>query len=121
MLEVTRVCIDPDLRPELVSNACSMAYSWSAKQIKKRYKGQYDRVITYTMITESGTSLMSLGDWEIEYTQPYASSWNRKNRPRSEKKTDGVRKHRWIKHLYGKAEKIFNSATEQRAYITSYL
>lgn len=94
-----------------------MAYSWCANEIKQRYNGEYDRLITYTMVTEEGTSLLSLGDWEIEFTQPYSSGWNRSNRPRSQKKTDGIPKHRWIKYLYDKPERIFSSNKEQKAYI----
>jgi hypothetical protein len=82
-LEVTRCCTDGQY------NAASMLYSaaWRAC----RALG-YQRLITYTLITEPGTSLKASG-WKTLYTTA-GDSWNRPNRPRVDK-APTVQKRLW--------------------------
>lgn len=69
--EVTRCCTDG------MKNAASMLYAaaWRAA----RAIG-YKRLITYTLATESGTSLKAAG-WRVLY-QTRGGSWNCPSRPR---------------------------------------
>jgi hypothetical protein len=69
--EVTRVCTDG------TRNACSLLYgaSWRAA----RAMG-YRRLITYTLISEPGTSLRAAGFVVVGETQ--GGSWSRTTRPR---------------------------------------
>lgn len=69
--EVTRVCTLGD------DNACSMLYgaAWRAA----RALG-YRRLLTYTLVSERGTSLRAAG-WKV-IGQTDGGSWSRKSRPR---------------------------------------
>lgn len=73
-LEVTRLCSDG------TPNACSMLYSaaWRAA----RALG-YRKLITYTLASESGTSLRAAG-WRI-VGEVRGRSWSCKTRPRVDK------------------------------------
>ena len=73
-LEVTRCCTDG------TPHAASMLYAaaWRAA----RAMG-YQRLITYTLETEAGTSLVSAG-WKELYTTK-GKSWNHTSRPRVDK------------------------------------
>ena len=113
-LEVNRVCVNPELHPTLVFNACSMLYSESAKRTKKLKIGKlkdepqldesgkiitYKKIITYTLETELGTSLKAVG-WTIENVQKSGGSWSSKSRERkSLSGTDDIPKVRWYKSL----------------------
>lgn len=93
VVEVNRVCVLDTIDPQLVWNACSQFYGWSAREAKKR---GFERIITYTMEGESGTSLIAAG-WAIEAVVK-GRSWNAPSRPR-EDKTPAVNKVRWGKVL----------------------
>ena len=73
-LEVTRLATDG------TDNACSALYAaaWRAA----RALG-YNRLITYTLTTEPGTSLVAAG-WRL-VGEAGGGSWNRKERPRVDK------------------------------------
>lgn len=73
--EVTRVCV-----LEGYPNACSMLYAaaWRAA----RALG-YERLITYTLLREPGTSLRAAG-WKV-IGKTRGESWNRPSRPRVDK------------------------------------
>ena len=73
-LEVTRCCTDG------TKNACSVLYAagWRAA----RAMG-YRRLITYTLQTEPGTSLVAAGWKVIGETKP--QSWDSPSRPRIDK------------------------------------
>jgi hypothetical protein len=73
-LEVTRCCVVD------AKHAASMLYAaaWRAA----RALG-YRRLITYTLASEPGTSLVAAG-WKTLYTTR-AESWHRANRPRVDK------------------------------------
>ena len=72
--EVTRCCTDST--PHVASKLYAAA--WRAA----RAMG-YRRLITYTLVTEQGTSLVAAG-WKI-IGQTQGGSWNRKDRPRIDK------------------------------------
>lgn len=73
-LEVTRCCTDG------TKNACSMLYSAAWRAAKAM---GYSRLITYTLISESGSSLKAAGWKTIGETG--GGSWNRPKRIRVDK------------------------------------
>jgi hypothetical protein len=85
-LEITRVATDG------YKNACSMLYSaaWKAA----RAIG-YRRLVTYTLITEPGTSLKALGWRQVKNRS--GKSWNRGMRKgkRHDTQTTYIKKTRW--------------------------
>lgn len=70
-LEVTRCCTDR------TKNAASMLYGAARRAT---FALGYKRLITYTLVTELGTSLRAAGWKEIGRTG--GGSWNRSSRPR---------------------------------------
>lgn len=73
-LEVTRCCTDG------TKNAASMLYGAAARACKAL---GYKRLITYTLKSEPGTSLVAAG-WKALYNTR-GSSWNVPSRPRVDK------------------------------------
>lgn len=73
-LEVTRCCTDG------TKNAASMLYAAAWRACKAL---GYKRLITYTLITEPGTSLKAAG-WKTLYTTA-GGSWSCASRPRVDK------------------------------------
>ena len=69
--EVTRVCTDG------TRNACSMLYGAAWRACKAL---GYRRLLTYTLIEESGSSLKGAG-WQC-LGEAGGGSWSRKSRPR---------------------------------------
>jgi len=92
---IDRVCINRDLPRGLVSNACSLAYGWACREIARRLPA-FSRVVTYTLLDEPGTSLVAAGF--IRTFKTKGGSWNRKNRPRTDKATT-ERKWRWERNI----------------------
>lgn len=78
--EVNRVCVNPDLDPELVWNACSMIYGAAAREAKRR---GYKRVLTYTLESESGGTLVAAGWTPVARTK--GGSWDTPSRRRDDK------------------------------------
>lgn len=72
-LEVTRCCTDG------VRNGCSMLYSATSRAAKAM---GYRQLITYTLTTESGSSLRGAG-WRLE-RETKGGSWNRPRRRRDD-------------------------------------
>lgn len=70
-LEVTRCCTDK------TQNAASMLYGAAARAAKAL---GFKRLITYTLLSESGVSLKAAG-WK-ELWKAGGGTWNRKERPR---------------------------------------
>jgi len=73
-LEVTRCCTDG------TKNCASKLYSAAWRAVRAM---GYRRLITYTLISEPGTSLIAAG-WKPVY-QTNSGSWNCKSRPRVDK------------------------------------
>lgn len=82
-LEVTRCCTDG------TKNACSFLYSAARREAKSR---GYKRLITYTLASESGVSLIAAG-WTMLY-ETKGGTWSRKDRPRTDKHPT-VKKRLW--------------------------
>ncbi|ABM97003.1 hypothetical protein Mpe_B0228 (plasmid) [Methylibium petroleiphilum PM1] len=93
VMEVNRLCIREDIADGLQWNACSLAYGWAAREAKRR--GAH-RIITYTLVTEPGTSLRAAG-W-IPEARVRGRSWNTPSRPR-EDRMEIVDKIRWSRTL----------------------
>lgn len=88
-IEVNRVCV-ADLRPHaLVRNACSMLYGYACREAFHR---GCHRVITYTLVSERGTSLRAAGFRPVART--HGGSWDRPGRPRPNR-TPTEPKVRW--------------------------
>ncbi len=91
-IEVNRVCVK-DTRPHaLVRNACSMLYACACREAFRR---GCNRVITYTLASERGTSLRAAGFRPVARTR--GGSWDRPGRPRpnSTRTAPKVRWERW--------------------------
>lgn len=88
-VEVNRLCVDRSLPSALRWNACSQLYGFAAREAKRR---QFRRIITYTLASEAGTTLVAAG-WERERAAG-GGSWDRQNRPREDKTTTEL-KVRW--------------------------
>ena len=95
-IEIRRVCTDG------TRNACSILYGAAAKAARAM---GYKRVVTYTLISEPGTSLKAAGF--INAGLAGGVSWNMPSRPRSEtiqtengevRKYPNEKKYRWEKH-----------------------
>lgn len=70
-LEITRLCTDG------TKNVCSFLYSKATRIAKEM---GYAKIITYTLQSENGTSLISSG-WVCE-GKAGGGTWKRENRPR---------------------------------------
>ncbi|MDB5931981.1 MAG: hypothetical protein JWR60_3688 [Polaromonas sp.] len=89
VVEVNRLCLRTDIAPDLAWNGCSQLYGWSAREAHKR---GFEKIITYTLESESGVSLKAAG-WTIEHTLK-GRSWDTPSRRRTNA-SQGVNKNRW--------------------------
>lgn len=90
--EVNRLCVRTDVPAGLVWNACSMLYGWAAR--KAQAEG-FERIITYTLEHEDGTSLTAAGF--VPDRAVRAESWDRDGRRRDAGLV--VNKTRWVREL----------------------
>lgn len=97
-LEITRNCTDGTY------NACSMLYGAACKAAKAL---GYKRIVTYTLMSEPGTSLKASG-WTMEKNKAGGGSWDVPSRPREvtqytlfgeEQKYSTESKVKWCKNL----------------------
>lgn len=96
-LEVTRLCTDG------TRNACSVLYAACAKRAKRE---GYEKIITYTLQSEPGSSLRASG-WTLETEKAGGLRWNNQryaNKPKQitlfeKKQPPQEYKKRWSKHL----------------------
>ena len=100
-LEVLRLCTTGE------KDVCSFLYSRAARIAKEM---GYEKIITYILETESGTSLKASG-WKKEADGVGGSDWNVPSRPREVIATQislfdekpkypvNVKKQRWVKFL----------------------
>ena len=97
-IEVRRVCTDGTF------NACSKLYGACARVAKEM---GYRRIITYTLITEPGTTMKASG-W-TSAGEAGGTTWDRPSRPReeyqeslfgTERKYPNEKKVRWEKTFY---------------------
>ena len=95
--EVTRVATDGAI------NACSLLYGAAARAAKAL---GYDRIITYTLVTEPGTSLRAAG-WGRDGETPARATWSTASRHRHQTDLFGnamrptCAKVRWCRKLQG--------------------
>jgi hypothetical protein len=87
-LEVVRLCTDG------YENACSFLYSKAARIAKEL---GYERIITYILETENGSSLKASG-WKLDSDSCGGGNWSCPSRPR-ETTAPTCKKQRWIKVL----------------------
>ena len=96
-IEVRRVCTDG------TRNACSILYGACARVAREM---GYARIITYTLVTETGTSLKASG-WKCD-GEAGGVTWNVPSRPREEtqitlfgeeRKYPACKKIRWEKRF----------------------
>jgi hypothetical protein len=92
-VEVNRLCIRRDGSPDLTRHACSKLYGWAAREAARR---GYERILTYTLETEPGTSPQAAG-WTHDHTTK-GGSWDTPSR-RRETTAPTCRKNRWTKLL----------------------
>ena len=92
-VEVNRLCVRPDLAPQLTWNACSQFYGYAAREAERR---GFCKIITYTRQDEGGASLRAVG-WECEGAAG-GRSWNSKGRRRNTTEAF-VPKLRWSRSL----------------------
>lgn len=83
-LEVTRLCVKPGYK-----NACSLLYAKVARIAKEM---GYYKLLTYTLESENGTSLLATGFKCVGISK--GGSWNVNSRPRKDK-APIVPKKRW--------------------------
>lgn len=88
-IEAVRLCTDG------TPNVCSFLYSRAARIAKEM---GYEKIITYILESEAGTSLKASG-WHKE-TDTRGGSWNTPSRPR-ETTAPTCKKQRWAKNLKG--------------------
>lgn len=100
-LEVLRMCTRGE------RNACSFLYSRAARIAKEM---GYQRIITYILESEDGTSLKAAG-WKVDKRETGGGSWDTPSRRRTleveqlslfgepRKKYPTDRKQRWVKEL----------------------
>ncbi len=93
IIEVNRLCVRDDLPKALTWNACSQMYGEAARNAQAM---GYQKIITYTLITEEGTALKAAG-WQKELVSS-GGTWDRPSRYRKQK-SPTVPKIRWAKYL----------------------
>ena len=88
-VEVVRLCTDG------TKDVCSFLYSKAARVAKEM---GYEKIITYILCTETGTSLRACGWQEDGVTS--GGHWSRPSRKRSTT-APTIQKKRYVKHLKG--------------------
>ena len=82
-LEVTRLCVKPELR-----NVCSFLYAAAARATRAL---GYSRIVTYILHEEGGASLKAAG-WSMESDWCGGGTWSCQSRPREDKHPLGIKK-----------------------------
>jgi hypothetical protein len=91
-LEINRNCVKTTFPAGLAKNAASMLYGQACRE---GFKRGYQRIVTYSLASERGTSLRAAGFVPVARTR--GGSWNRTNRPRQDKSSTEpkLRWERW--------------------------
>lgn len=92
-VEINRLCIRRDIPAALRQNAASMLLGWAAREARKR---KFRRVVTYTLQSESGTSLRAAGFKATARTR--GGSWDTPSRRRVDRHPT-TPKIRWEREL----------------------
>lgn len=93
IVEINRLCIRTDIPKGLEWKACSQGYGAATREAERR---GFSKIITYTGISEAGTTLRAAG-WQ-PIAQTTGGSWHRASRPRNTK-TNIEAKIRWERSL----------------------
>lgn len=93
VVEVNRLCLDRHLAAPLRHNASSMLYGHAAREARRR---GYAKIITYTLESESGHSLVAAG-WQVD-GKTAGGGWSRPGRLRGAN-TPTEPKTRWARYL----------------------
>jgi hypothetical protein len=89
-LEVTRVCTNGTM------NACSMLYAACARAAKAM---GYEKIQTYILESELGTSLKASG-WQYEATTSGTGRFDKNRADSIQRREDNLgKKQRWVKYL----------------------
>ncbi len=93
-LEITRDCVKLCSPKGLAWNACSMLYGYACRE---GFKRGYKRIVTYTLLSESGASLRAAGFIPVATTR--GGTWDRQNRRRVDHASTEpkIRWERWAK------------------------
>jgi hypothetical protein len=91
-LEINRNCVKTTFPARLAWNVASMLYGEACRE---GFRRGYDRVITYTLASERGTSLRAAGF--VPVARSRGGSWNRSSRPREDRSSTKpkIRWERW--------------------------
>lgn len=103
IVEVNRLCVRQDLPQGLEWNACSLLYGWAAREAKRR---GFERIITYTLASEPGTTLTAAGWTADSFT--VGRRWNAPSRPRGDN-TPLENKVRWCRTLVKNPASVLHS------------
>lgn len=96
IVEVNRLCCRTDIPSDLTWNACSLLYGWCARKAKSIGA---EHIITYTMASETGTTLKAAG-WTLD-GHTVGRCWDTPSRRR--RKSEHVEdKVRWARTLVRK-------------------
>ena len=93
-LEVNRLCTDGS------RNACSMLYGAAARAAKAM---GYDKIITYILATEPGTSLKAAG-YHCEDKAAGGGEWHGVRKPKDPNQYPVMPKQRWVRFLHNLTE-----------------
>lgn len=103
IVEVNRLCVRQDLPRGLEWNACSMLYGWAAREAKRR---SFERIITYTLDSEAGTSLAAAG-WAPD-SRTRGRRWDAPSRPRGDN-SPTEDKIRWSRTLVKSPQSVLRA------------
>lgn len=113
IVEVNRLCVRQDLAPGLEWNACSLLYGWSAREAKKR---GFERIITYTLESEAGTTLKAAGWTPNSHTRGATWDWSGRRRLNP---TPTVAKVRWERLLVRNPASVLNPVAGRSGRVRS--
>jgi hypothetical protein len=97
VVEITRMTVDPAIPPRIdrhgnehANSACSKLYAACDRVATEM---GFKRIVTYTLASESGSSLKALAHWTVEVESPGGEGWHSRPGRRTDQPTD--RKNRW--------------------------
>jgi N-acetylglutamate synthase-like GNAT family acetyltransferase len=90
---VTRLAVDESLGNKLTHDACSQLLGACKRWCKRN---GIERLFTYTLSTESGSSVKAAGFKFVGNTKTSSKGHSRKGRPRKLNGLEAVKKNRWV-------------------------
>ena len=95
VIEINRNCVRRDLPSALVKHACSMLYGAAVREAEKR---GYETAITYTLVSEPGTTLKAAGFTRAPKPTREGDTWDKPGRRRKQKSPTEA-KWKWTREL----------------------